>query len=614
VRRVGWLLLGMALLAGGAVVAWQTTSDAAGVKADLVASQDLLGRAGTLAGGSVSARVELVEQARGHARTAQARLDRWPLRLLAAVPLFGRDVRVARAITETSGDVVGATGDVAVAVEPLHGGHPTGPTIGRASAALLTLSEVLDRSVDRVRAARPLLVARDPRSRFLAEAERARGVAFASGQGLRMAAGLYGPPGSTRYFLAFQNPAELRGTGGLIGQYGILESDPHGPRLTKVEPYDTLDRRTTAGVPLPAGVAQRYGRFSIGRAWSAVNIPPDLPTVGHVVLPLYRQVTGTRLDGVVAVDPLAVAEILRVSGPMTVDGRRLDADNVASQTLVDAYSRYANDNQARRAFLAKVADAAFTAFQRGLATRPEELVRGLGVAARGRHVQVYSSDPAIERAMLELGVGGSAAPPPDGDYLMPVSVNTGGNKVDAFLQRTVSYRVSLQPDGGAKTTASITLRNGAPARGLSRYVIGPFDNRFRAGENSQFQTLYVAGAYGFTRATLDGRPVSAEGQNDLGAMAISQAVVIPPGRSVTLAYDLERQGAMRVTGSRADYQLMVRPQASVLPDRLEVSLQAPVGWVFTSVPPGLHRQAGVVSWSGVLDRTRAFRLTLARSN
>ena len=213
-RRAWWLVLGLVGLAGGAVVAWQATSAAAGVKNDLVASQDLLGRAGALAEGPVSARLELVEQAHAHARAAQARLNRWPLRPIAAVPLLGRDVRVARAIAETSDRVVGATSGVAVAFEPLRGGRPTGPTIGRSSAALLTLSDVLDQTIDRVRAARPLLVARTPRARFLAEAERARRVAFASGEGLRMAAGLYGPPGSTRYFLAFQNPAELRGPEG----------------------------------------------------------------------------------------------------------------------------------------------------------------------------------------------------------------------------------------------------------------------------------------------------------------------------------------------------------------------------------------------------------------
>ena len=105
-------------------------------------------------------------------------------------------------------------------------------------------------------------------------------------------------------------------------------------------------------------MARRYGRFSIDRTWSAVNIPPDLPTVGRLVVPLYRQVTGTRIDGVIAIDPLAVAEILRVSGPVMVDGTRLDAGNVASQTLLEAYRRYAGDNQARRAFLGKVARAA----------------------------------------------------------------------------------------------------------------------------------------------------------------------------------------------------------------------------------------------------------------
>jgi hypothetical protein len=106
--------------------------------------------------------------------------------------------------------------------------HWTGSRIGRASAALLTLGDVLGQTIDRVRAAKPLVAARAPRSRFLAEAQQARQVAFAAGQGLRMAAGLYGPAGSTRYFPAFQNPAELRGTGGPIGQYGIVESDPRG--------------------------------------------------------------------------------------------------------------------------------------------------------------------------------------------------------------------------------------------------------------------------------------------------------------------------------------------------------------------------------------------------
>jgi hypothetical protein len=222
---------------------------------------------------------------------------------------------------------------------------------------------------------------------------------------LSLAATLYGPPGSARYFLAFQNPAELRGTGGLIGQYGVLESGPRGPRLTRVESYTALDQRTRGRAWLPAEVARRYGRFAVDHAWSAVNIPPDVPTVGRIVADLYWQTTGTRIDGMIAVDPLAVAEILRVSGPITVDGIRMDAGNVAAVTLVDAYVRYVADNNARHAFLARTAMATFAAFQRALVAHPDALVRALAVAASGRHLQVYSGDPIVEQSLLELGIG-----------------------------------------------------------------------------------------------------------------------------------------------------------------------------------------------------------------
>ena len=36
---------------------------------------------------------------------------------------------------------------------------------------------------------------------------------------------MLGADGKRRYFLAFQNPAESRGTGGLLGAYGVLEAD-----------------------------------------------------------------------------------------------------------------------------------------------------------------------------------------------------------------------------------------------------------------------------------------------------------------------------------------------------------------------------------------------------
>jgi hypothetical protein len=82
---------------------------------------------------------------------------------------------------------------------------------------------------------------------------------------------------------------------------------------------------------LPGPVAARYGRYAIGQDWSAVNIPPDMPTVGRLITELYELTTGDRIDGVIAADPLAVAQILQVTGPIQAGVIWMDADNVAEE-------------------------------------------------------------------------------------------------------------------------------------------------------------------------------------------------------------------------------------------------------------------------------------------
>jgi hypothetical protein len=191
-----------------------------------------------------------------------------------------------------------------------------------------------------------------------------------------------------------------------------------------------------------------------------------MPTVGRIISELYELTTGDHIDGVIAADPLAVAEILRVTGPIQAEGIWMDADNVAEEALVQAYVRYEADNDARRRFLEELARASFQAFRRGLASDPLGLIRNLGAAARGRHVQAYVAAPAGQRAVAGLGLSGTAAAPQAGDYLMPVGINVGGNKLDAFLRRTVRWQVRLNSDGGATTTVRFTLSNHGPATGL----------------------------------------------------------------------------------------------------------------------------------------------------
>ena len=599
------------VLAAAVVVGLQARSSALRAQQELLAAKALLAQAGSPAAGELKARLALVDQAGRAAASAHGRLEGWPLRPLRRVPLAGRDLKVAAAVATSAGETVAATRAVVAGLEPLERGRLSAEALTTASAAMLELSRVVGRGTGRVQAAEPFLLTRSARAEFLTTGGSAARTAGAAGQGLRLAAKLYGPAGATRWFLGFQNPAELRGTGGLIGQYGILESSPSGPRLVHTGTWEELQARTRHPIALPSAVAARYVRFSADRDWRAVNTPPDLPTVSRAITRLYRSATGDRIDGVLMIDPLAVARVLEVAGPITVDGIRLTAANIAQETLVTAYVRWAHDNPARVRFLDGTSRATYGALQSTMRANPLGLVKALGEAAKGRHVQLWSADPAAQRALAGLGIAGSAAAPAEGDYLMVVGVNAAANKVDAFLHRRLSWDVRLAPGGSATAKAKLTLRNAVPGLHLPPYIVGPYNTQLSKGEQRQFQSLYVAEGYGFTAATQDGRPAASEPQPDFGATALSRYVRVPARRTVTLGYELERDGAAERVGGRLRCRLLVRPQATIRPDLVDLTVRAPTGWRVTGAPSGFRVDGATASWSGPLLAERAIEVWMA---
>jgi hypothetical protein len=605
VRLVVVCLVGAVVVSG-----WQLGASTDHARDELVLAEKLLSQASTTSPASLTRRRAFLQAARLAIADARARLGRWPLRQLGAVPLLGRDVRLAAAAAAGGEETATAALDVVDALHQVRGGHLSGATLTAAAEALQRLADVSAGAARRVRAARPVLLNRQRRT-FLDGTDHATRRAGQLAQMVRFAAMLYGSPRPVRLFLAFQNPAELRGTGGLIGQYGVLEGSADGPRLAAVDTYDTLNRRAAEIDPLP-GSARYYpdGAGGVPRVWSSVNLAPHLPEVGRNVVELYRRTAGQRLDGVIVVDPLAVAEILKVSGPFDAGGMRITAANVATRTLVEAYIRFADDREARRRFLGAVAHQTFMALRRALARDGEGLARALAAAARGRHLQLFAVDPEVEHALMGLGLAGSAAAPEHGDYLLPIGVNTAGNKLDAFLHRSLYYDVTLDADGGARARVEVLLRNSVRPGGLPRYVVGPYDRRFRAGENRLYQTTYLAGEYAFSRATLDGRPMRAAAGSDVGALTLSQEVRIPAGRTVRIGYRLERPNAASIVGRRMRYELLLRPQATMRPDSLQIAIRAPDGWHFVERPPGTSIDRSQVRWTGLLDRERTMIFTL----
>jgi hypothetical protein len=579
------------------------------VQRDLAAAQRLMSQA---AGrdGSLADRTAKLDRARVEIDAARQELRSFPLRQLGAVPLLGRDVRVAQTVAAEADTIAAAGQDLLRRLTGAAGAKKAPAPVVEVSTALAKLTETVRSSADSVRASRPLFQTTAARDRFLAAATAAEQDLLRLSQAADFLSSFYGAKTPNAYFVGFQNPAESRGTGGLVGVYGVLASSASGPTLREAGPIESLRDLLEDPPRLAPSVRARYRPFGFDGDWRQANLPPDLPTVGRVLVDMFERVRGTRLQGVIMIDPVGSAEIVRVSGPITVGGRRLDARNLPHALMVDAYVRYEGDPTGRKKFLTDAARKVLQAMKATAGRRPLDLLWALRTAVLQRHLQAYSSDPDTERLLRGLGMAGNGDAPAMGDYLMPVGINVAGNKLDAFLRKEVRYDVRLRADGGASTTATVKLQNAGRRTGLPTNVIGPFDSRFQAGENRQFMELYVARDYGLSKVSVNGRPVRVHALDSLGALMLGREVSIPAKRSATIEYRLERWNAVQVDGDRVTYRILVRPQPQVRPDRLTVSVTPPEGWKLAGLPAGFVVSQATAAWSGVLDRERVLDFEL----
>ena len=280
---------------------------------------------------------------------------------------------------------------------------------------------------------------------------------------------MLGADGPRRYFLAFQNPAEARGTGGLLGAYGVLKADDGAIKVEHLGPNTELTNPKKLPIDLGADFQALYGRTP--PYWVNGNISPHFPDAGRIWTAMWQQEFGEGLDGVIATDPVALGYMLKATGPAKLPGGgQITAANAAALTMKDVYARYPTgaENTVRDAYLQGVAGAVFARLLSGEGD-PKALADQLGQAAGERRLLIYSTHPQEQRQLEQTQLAG-AVPKTARPFAGLVVNNYSGSKLDYYLDRTLDYRRSCPAgDGTTTSTITVTLTNTAP-KGLPAYV------------------------------------------------------------------------------------------------------------------------------------------------
>ncbi len=448
-----------------------------------------------------------------------------------------------------------------------------------------TVHEVLAQAEVRLAAARrPWLAAPlgDRVEELHTEVHEVREAASLASQALEVAPGLFGANGDRRYLVVFLTPAELRGAGGFIGSYAeLLARDgrvslARSGHIRDLITYGEFGERTLAG---PVDYVRRYSRFRPSDYIQDVTYSPHFPYNAEVLAQLYPQAGGTEVDGVIGVDPIGLAALLELTGPVMVEGRDepLTSENAADFLTRDQYVEYSNYGDPegtgetrrrltdeRRDFLAEATRATFEELTRASLPAPAEVGAALGPAARGRHLQVWSKDAAEQRLFERVEADSSLDIPDGSDGFEVVQHNAGNNKIDAYLNRRIEYVAEVDPATGAiQAKLLVTLSNDVPSVDLPTNVTG---NRAGIERGTSITWLSLFTHHEVKRATVDGREIAIGREREAGLNAFDTPFVyVPPKTRVVVEFELE--GGVDLSDG---YKLVIMPQPVANPDFVEV--------------------------------------------
>ncbi len=413
---------------------------------------------------------------------------------------------------------------------------------------------------------------------------------------------LLGADGPRRYFIAFTTPAEVRGHGGFMGNWAELSAVDGRLAITHFGRTLDLNRvdgtRTVTG---PEDWLDQWGSYGFtsgpGSAtepepWSNVTISPEFPSTAQVIAELYPQSGGDEIDGVFAMDPYVLEALLRLTGPISIAGSDtpLSDANVAQFLLVDQYE--IDDSPARVDLLDEVARATIGQVLGGDLPNPTVVARELGPAAAQGHLAGWSRNLDEQRLFEQVNLSASLPDPAGGDGYAVVLNNAGANKLDVYLDRSISYDATVDPTTGAvEATATITLTNTVDPDGLPSGVTGNYTGE-PIGTNRTLLSLYTPLDVIEATVALDGddpAPFTLDDGSEAGWNVASGFVAIPPGESVVVTIRLA--GAIE---QPADATLVVRPMPMVLPERHRIDVRSTDG-------------TPLIDFDGVIDRTSRLR-------
>lgn len=286
--------------------------------------------------------------------------------------------------------------------------------------------------------------------------------------------GALGVMAPSHILLLTLDPSDERSGGGRVWDYADLAisggSLVGGIRFRSAQSL-VCPAATCGTQPVPANY--QWFPFTNGRfGLTDATLAPSLPAAVPVIEQTYQRATGTSVDGIIVALPGVFADLLGVTGPLTLaDGHKTRVSAATVEALLTAeHERWAATGAPRaagpdietlltRAILLRIAGAN--------AALQERVAAALTTAIAHRDLSLYSNSPRVQAALAARGVTGDITTAV-GDSLLVTDTNIGKAANNPLVTESALDHITLDAQGAAThdLTLTYTYNANAPWSGL----------------------------------------------------------------------------------------------------------------------------------------------------
>ncbi len=333
-------------------------------------------------------------------------------------------------------------------------------------ASLLTNSrQDLDRALGKVQKANQLLASIDTNK---VAPEYAQSIKNAQEKTVAMQSGVtilgtisrelpsaLGFPNPKTYILLNQNNNEIRASGGFIGsivQVKIYKGKIEKVTVDNTHRIDGQNPKSVVELPAPLRTIAWSGSFGTRDSnWYA-----DYPTSARTFQKLYEEAGGGTADGIIAINPEIIKDILTLTGPIYITDKNVTVDANNFVDLTQEHTQIIdNQKQNPKEILNQLAplllNRIMTADSQQLTKMNQAVVKRL----QTKDVMIFMRNQKLQGVVSSLNFAG-ALPAVESDFLGIVHANLGAKKSSGNMAIKVDHKAFISENGTAKTNLNLS--------------------------------------------------------------------------------------------------------------------------------------------------------------